>query len=355
MLTETKQFGWGDWPMRRVVALIYCMTLMMVLASTAEAQDKKIGRRALPFPPKTTPVDANPTGFEVRNSGGEANIDDFRVVNDICGPEITWQDVELYNGALGPEKLFVDANEPGTGQLQWLSKEDLASQFGGPKDDAGNVGGERWCSGTLIAANHFLTAAHCVEPQFSVDSGSWRTPRRGRAGNAAGNKAVPAADLAKLMHVHFKYQIDGTTRTERMPTTYRIKQLVEYGFGNANKKLDYAILEIEDATNGTKPGDLFTIIPLDFTDEGLAAATVLTIIQHPTGLPKKIAAGPKHSIDKESLLYANLDTMGGSSGSGVLSQTGRLIGVHTNGGCAELGQNRGITLKAIKSVSSFIK
>ena len=55
------------------------------------------------------------------------------------------------------------------------------------------------------------------------------------------------------------------------------------------------------------------------------------------------------------MFYSNLDTFGGSSGSGVRDDIGDVIGVHTNGGCRTdgTGVNRGVTMPAIAAVSDF--
>jgi hypothetical protein len=52
--------------------------------------------------------------------------------------------------------------------------------------------------------------------------------------------------------------------------------------------------------------------------------------------------------------YDDLDTEGGSSGSGILDQDGRIIGVHTNGGCEGGDQNFGTRIDRIAAVSETI-
>lgn len=66
------------------------------------------------------------------------------------------------------------------------------------------------------------------------------------------------------------------------------------------------------------------------------AGSLATIIGHPSRVPKVVHAGPV--LDSSSNVGANwfrhqVDTVGGSSGSGVLNTAGQLIGVHTNAGC----------------------
>src|SRR5262249_19734331 len=162
----------------------------------------------------------------------------------LCGPAATWQDVELYNGALGPSVPFVGALQKSVGQIQW---NDLAKKFSRRGDDAGDVTGKRWCSGSLIGESLFLTAAHC----FEVDSGGWRTPRRGAGGS---QQAVPPAELATLMHVNFDYQIARATGKVRPDVSYPVVRLVEYGFDAGGKGLDFAIIELGAGGDGTPPG-----------------------------------------------------------------------------------------------------
>jgi hypothetical protein len=70
------------------------------------------------------------------------------------------------------------------------------------------------------------------------------------------------------------------------------------------------------------------------SDPGTGAA--ITIIGHPNAAPKQIEAGTVASFSTNYLRYGNVDTLGGSSGSGVLNSLGQIVGVHTNGGCTAL-------------------
>jgi len=85
------------------------------------------------------------------------------------------------------------------------------------------------------------------------------------------------------------------------------------------------------------------------------AAAILCLIQHPSGRPKRIEAGPMlHNIGGQ-IAYDSLDTEGGSSGSPILSPSGEVVGVHTNGGCAAFsGFNYGVAIGAVRSASSLI-
>jgi hypothetical protein len=71
-----------------------------------------------------------------------------------CGAADDSQPVEQYDGTLGVTTAFVNNNQRPVGQLQW--NDNLASIYTNP----GNVSGVRWCTGTLITNDLFLTAGH---------------------------------------------------------------------------------------------------------------------------------------------------------------------------------------------------
>jgi hypothetical protein len=60
------------------------------------------------------------------------------------------------------------------------------------------------------------------------------------------------------------------------------------------------------------------------------------IMSHPEEVPNRIEAGPCSRLCPVCIEYDNIDTRGGSSGSGILADATRLIlGVHTTGFCCE--------------------
>jgi hypothetical protein len=83
----------------------------------------------------------------------------------------------------------------------------------------------------------------------------------------------------------------------------------------------------------------------------------LAIIQHPRGRPKVIAEGTYLDSCHQLVYYADLDTLVGSSGAGVLNRQGHLLGIHTNGDCDEKGRgsNRGWTAEAIVEASLYLQ
>jgi len=108
---------------------------------------------------------------------------------------------------------------------------------------------------------------------------------------------------------------------------------------------DYALIELDQlpavaATPlTTRPSDL------------------LAIIQHPRGGPKAIAEGRFATSCEDEIFYTDLDTLVGSSGAGVLNREAYLLGIHTDGDCAEdgSGSNYGWTADSIVAASAYLQ
>ena len=326
----------------------------LALASAAFGQTEKAPRRGLPF----YGVESIDNALrDAKGSAGSAKempaaksegAREFNRVMSICGPTTDWDDVELYS-KVKPTPAFVNGRQPAVAQIQWRAN--LASRLGNGVDP-GNVDGQRWCTGTLIAPNLFLTAAHCFQAQD--DKQGWQTPRRKVSG---GTQLLKAQDLAPLMQLNFRYQVNGSDPKKRLRTAdvYPIVRLVEYGF-DEQKPIDYAIVEVGKDAQGRLPDAKYAITAFDASEASLKKAKQLTIIQHPHGEPKKVMAGPSVGVEDELLLYKDLDTLGGSSGSGVLDEAGKVIAVHVAGGCYELGgANRGVPLTLVRKVSQIVK
>lgn len=272
-------------------------------------------------------------GVELESDGG-AQDDYSMILETICGAIDDSQPVEQYDGSLGVPRAFVDAHQSAVGQIQWNSN--LASIYTNP----GNVSGVRWCSGTLITNDLFLTAGHC----FDQTGGPWQRPRVNGTSNV-----IPSSEIATNMHVNFNYQVDpqGNLRPEQ---SFPIIGLVEYRLGS----LDFAIVRL-----GGNPGATYGTTAVSTTDA--AVGEMLCIMGHPEGVPKRIEAGPALAPDGNRVRYDDIDTLGGNSGSGVLRATdGRIIGVHTNGGCTAQspnGQNAnyGMRIAAIIAASPTLR
>jgi Trypsin-like peptidase domain len=107
---------------------------------------------------------------------------------------------------------------------------------------------------------------------------------------------------------------------------------------------DYALLMLDQLPQAvptpltTRPSDL------------------LAIIQHPRARPKVIAEGMFAGSCNGLVYYTNLDTLVGSSGAGVLTRNGYLLGVHSDGDCTtDGGSNHGSTAEAIVAASSYLQ
>ena len=229
---------------------------------------------------------------EARLQGGDTE--------SLCGKR-DLQHVNSYDGRLGVSQTYVKKFKGAVGAL---TSKNTAS-------------GSKYCTGTLIAKDLFLTASHCVS-----------------------SKTVGH-------YVAFGYERKAGSTTLGTQEFFKITQLVEEG---AKKGIDYAIVRLErDA--GSKYGVTGTRAQDPKKDATLA------IIQHPSGEPKQIEAGKHQGLSGNYLRYADIDTLPGSSGSGVLDADGLLVGVHTNGGCTSgtSGANSGVRLSQVAKVSSIIR
>lgn len=108
---------------------------------------------------------------------------------------------------------------------------------------------------------------------------------------------------------------------------------------------DYALLRLD-------------VLPL-VTPTPLTSLTsdLLAVIQHPRGGPKVVADGQYLGACNGVIYYANLDTLVGSSGAGVITRHGYLTGVHTDGNCATdgSGANQGWSSAAIVDASAYLQ
>jgi hypothetical protein len=167
------------------------------------------------------------------------------------------------------------------------------------------IGGS--CTGTLIEASAgpvVMTAGHCV---------------------GLGDRV--------LLVFNFEDEPDG----ERLVTEGTV---IEQAF-----EPDYALIELDV---------LPEVTPVLLTAQ---ASEQLAIIQHPRGRPKVIAEGRFLDSCNQLVYYADLDTLVGSSGAGVLNRQGHLLGVHTDGDCDENGRgaNRGWTAQVIVEASPYLQ
>jgi V8-like Glu-specific endopeptidase len=219
-----------------------------------------------------------------------------------CGSTDESQHVNLYNGSFERfPTAFVRAHKGPVGALETTNSNSSSVKF---------------CTGTLISANRFLTAGHCI------DSGS----------------------VGEF--VSFNYEVNLIPFVTVGPQTHvAITEVLEDDVGG----VDYAIVRLAGS-----PGNTFGVTGVASVDAPVGSP--IAMIGHPAGDPKMVEAGTV-AVDSDTsrIRYFNLDTLGGSSGSGLLDPAGRIVGVHTNGGCTESGgTNSGMQISRIRAVSSLL-
>ena len=253
------------------------------------------------------------------------------ILESQCGSADDSQPIEQYDGTLGVSTKFAATHERPVGQLQWNAN--LADVY----DNPGNVSNVRWCTGTLITHDLFLTAGHC----FDENPNNWTVPRINGT-----NTPIPPSEIATIQHVNFNFQ-DDPNGNPRAESQFAIEELIEYRLDG----LDFAIVRLKGS-----PGARFGIGKIASRDPSIGE--MMAIIGHPAGVPKRIEAGPVTEFQGHRIRYNDIDTLGGNSGSAIWhSPSGRIVGVHTNGGCNRdgTGSNFGVRISRIRQASPTIR
>ncbi len=249
------------------------------------------------------------------------------VVIDEANPH--FQEVNAYKPYLGVSADFVKAHKDPVGELVAMGT------------------WQRKGSGTLVGPNLFLTAGHCCRVV-------------GKDGE--GDCAAGTADweqFAASRSVSFNYEHEGNAASELLPEDrYEVEAVVARE--RRSSSLDYMLLRLKG-----EPGTKYGWAKLQETP--VAAGEKITIIGHPDGRAKQVSVGritgtrtpwagvPGWEDVVDPDLLHNADTLGGNSGSGMLSaKTGSLIGVHVAGSDSE-HTNYGMSMVAILRHSDAVR
>ncbi len=265
--------------MKSFFTILAALSLLPLVSANASTADNPDFLRKL----------ANPGKYRV-------NTD---LIESICGKN-EMQHVADYDGSRGQPVEFVATHEQA-----------VAALAEGTPDNS-----KKYCTGTLISENLFLTASHCVDTTITKEFAVFNY-----------QKVRGASDVGPQEHV-------------------RILEVVEQSLGD----LDFAIIKLEG-----QPGLKYGFTHINAAD--IETGHLLSIIQHPSGKVKMVDVGHRTGTrDDVYMTYGDIDTMPGSSGSGILDQNGALVGVHTNGGCMPTaGENAGVLMTEILKVSPTLK
>jgi endonuclease G len=141
----------------------------------------------------------------------------------------------------------------------------------------------------------------------------------------------PHAGEAALALAQFDYELD-IEGIERRGPSFRTRPDI-YFF--AHEELDFAIVAVDQSPDGDQ-GDAglttYRYLRLNPNHGKINEGEFISIIQHPSGLPKQVALRENKLLKKEdNFLVYHSDTAQGSSGSPLFNDTWQVVGLHSAG------------------------
>jgi endonuclease G, mitochondrial len=140
---------------------------------------------------------------------------------------------------------------------------------------------------------------------------------------------LPTAEVAAGAHADFRYEEDENGAIN--PVRVRFDPDTCFLTGSADPDgLDFTLVAVRPLADGTPPGATFGRVPLIGTVGKALIGRPLNIVQHPDGLPRRVAFrdNPLLSLDDPIHLIYRTDTKHGSSGSPVFNDEWQLVAVH---------------------------
>lgn len=167
------------------------------------------------------------------------------------------------------------------------------------------------CTGFLVAPDLLVTAGHCMINTGSADNAL--TPFCSNFEWYFGFDQNKTQDLSPE-----DFYSCETVISVRHETTMRSRGVIE-SFGE-----DYALIKLDRPVKNRTP--------LKLAQGDVRRGEPLTMIGHPSGIPKTLSAiGKVESNEQELFFEASLDSFGGNSGSPVFNRQQEVVGVLVRG------------------------